>query len=186
MNLSQCAIVATPINEANSPTGMKPPPTRCHSVARAARRKKYDPPRYTDPRTIEVKPGTIRHAKRRAVSSADGQKYNRTNATSRNGMITIDRIRVAGSTRSRAATGPPAADISEPPDSVAQRRTLSLRDAVTWAFAAPSRVRAFPGTPRQANGGAPPMASAQQPPEGRWWRRWNRFSAVAGTCRAPP
>src|SRR5664279_1149604 len=118
MNRSHCAIVATPISEANSPTGMKPPPTRCHSVARAARRKKYDPPRYTDPRTIEVKPGTIRQAKRRAVSSADGQKYNRTNATNRNGMITTDRTRVAGSTRSRAAKGPSEADITEPPEIV--------------------------------------------------------------------
>ena len=97
-------IVATPINAANSPTGMKPPPTVCHSVARAARRKKYAPPRYTDPSTIEVNPGTIRQANNRAVSSADGQKYNSTNATSRNGMITIDSTLVPGNTRSRATT----------------------------------------------------------------------------------
>ncbi len=40
MNLFQCRIVATPIRDANMPTETKPPSTRCHWVAREARRKK--------------------------------------------------------------------------------------------------------------------------------------------------
>jgi len=42
--------------------------------ALAARTKKYAPPRYAEASSMEVKSGTIRHAKSRAVSSADGQK----------------------------------------------------------------------------------------------------------------
>jgi len=46
-------------------------------------------------------PGRDPPGEQPCVSSGDGQKYSTTKATSRNGMITSDRIRVAGSTRSR-------------------------------------------------------------------------------------
>jgi len=138
---------------ANSPTGMKPPPTVCHWVARTARRKKYDPPRYTDPSTIEVNPGTILQANKRAVSSADGQKYKRTNATNRNGMITIDSTLVPGNTRSRATTASPAGDIGQPPNITTPGRTVPTRAAGIQAFAVPSPGRALPGTRRWGDRG---------------------------------
>src|SRR5664279_3508442 len=171
MNLSQCVIVATPINEANSPTGMKPPPTVCHSVARTARRKKYDPPRYTDPSTIDVNPGTILQANKRAVSSADGQKYKRANATSRNGMITIDSTLVPGNTRSRAATASPAGDIGEPPHITTQGRTVPTQGRRDPGFRGAVIRPGAPGTRRgrSRRGGHAPRTSVRpaSPPPGR-------------------
>ena len=147
MNLSQWAMVAIPSSEANSATGMKPPPTVCHCVASAARKKKYAPPRYADARAIEVNPGTIRQANKRAVSSADGQKYSTTNATSRNGMITIDSTLVPGNTRSLATTAP--VDIGEPPSS--RPRTEPYRSGLSGSRHWLARHRA--GRPMAPEGG---------------------------------
>jgi hypothetical protein len=61
-------IVATPINEANDPTAMKPAFMVCHTLARNACTKKYAPPRYTAPSVIGVIGGAIFQANSRSVS----------------------------------------------------------------------------------------------------------------------
>ena len=100
MNFPQYTIVVTPIRDANTPTGTKPPLTVCQAAARAARRKKYAPPRYAEPSIIAVIVGLIRQAKRRPVSSGHG--YRTAKATTRNGTIAYATPRVSRSTRSSA------------------------------------------------------------------------------------
>jgi hypothetical protein len=60
--------------------------------------KKYAPPRYTEPRISGVRGGVIGHANNLPVSL--GHAYKTTKATSRKGMITTERPRVIGRTRS--------------------------------------------------------------------------------------
>src|SRR6476619_303656 len=102
---------------------------------------------------MEVNTGTIRQANKRAVSSADGQKYRTTNATSRNGMMTIDSTLVLGNTRSRATTTAPVGDLGEPP-SLRPRTDRIDRSSpdpdIWWPVTGP-------GDPWHPKGGRPPM-----------------------------
>src|SRR5947208_3585232 len=101
MKRSQCSTVVIAIRLANVPTGRNPPATVCHFEERTARKKKYAPPRYTEPRTIGDIVGLICHANNRFVSL--GHRNSTTNAKTRKGMIAADTTRVVTRTRSSEA-----------------------------------------------------------------------------------